>query len=109
MAVKSILNQSRQGTGIVVEDYANGQKITLTGSAQTSNAFPALTVRVNNRSTSTIWVRGDGVAAVIGSPNCLAIDPGGVEAPSIDHVGQTLSIIGTNGTGDVYLMPAKAG
>lgn len=96
-------------SGIYVENWAGGQKVTATASAvrwaAATNASAAA-VLVDNRTSATVWVRtDDGVAADDGQSRVLGA--GDRDVFAVTSGDGKISLLGTAGnTGSVYLMPA---
>jgi hypothetical protein len=95
-----------QSSGIFLEVWASGQKVTVTGTAARTAALPTAAVRVRNKTSARVWVRtDDGTAADDGT--AVPLDSGETDSFYVSSTDGTISLLGTAGnTGSVYLMPA---
>src|SRR4051812_25853015 len=96
-----------QSSGIFVEDWASGQKVTVTGTAARPAALPAAAVRGRHKTRARVWGRTDGGTAA-DDGTAVPLDSGETDIFYVSSTDGTVSLLGTAGnTGSVYLMPAR--
>lgn len=111
MAVKLPVAGVRAENGDLVVadiDYAGGHFLTTNGTAaQTSNDLNSHAAWVINLGSSTVWVRGDGQAAVTNDPHGFPLQGGQCWSLPAYHDARTLSVFGPNGV-VVQILPIRA-
>lgn len=106
--VEVLADANRHGTGVFVENWGAGKKVSVTASAARTSAFSGCgSVEIYNGTDKNIWVRtDDGTAADDGQSR--RIFPDGIWVGAIQSSDGTISLLGeASNAGSVYAMGLK--